>query len=280
MNENDEYINAEIAYLDDDSEIINHHIYPFSSGKEIVRSKQKFFTKKIINIRNLNHKLDIDKFGFTYDSHVFETDNLYDNEFVQKVYYKEMSEYLKSKLNAKDVIFFDHNQRSKPKSEQGVKNIRIPVLQSHVDYTIKSGPKRVIDILKDNKRTIDLNTRYSLINIWRPIKGPVEEMPLALCDGKTVENDDLIETNIYHYSEDNVKTPSHSGQIYSLKFNEKHTWYFLDKMETNEILILKNWDSSHGNYVLNSPHTSFIQPNQNKTTLPRESIEIRSLVIF
>ena len=102
-------------------------------------------------------------------------------------------------MNAKEVIFFDHNQRSKPKSEQGEKNIRIPVLQSHVDYTLKSGPKRVLDILQDNKKPIDLNTRYSLINIWRPIKGPVEEMPLALCDGETVE---AIDPEIFNNDSD------------------------------------------------------------------------------
>ena len=68
---------------------------------------------------------------------------------------------------------------------------------------------------------------------------------------------DLVQTNIYHYGMENLKTPRHSGEICSLINNRSHKWYFLSKMQPNEIFLIKNWDSKYReyeNHALNAPH--------------------------
>ena len=91
---------------------------------------------------------------------------------------------------------------------------------------------------------------------------------------------DLVQTNIYHYGMENLKTPRHSGKIYSLINNRSHKWYFLSKMQPNEIFLIKNWDSKYReyeNHALNAPQC--YRTSRKIKSKTRQSIEIRTLVI-
>ena len=158
--------------------------------------------------------------------------------------------------------------------------MRYPVASAHVDYTHSSGMKRAQDILRDERKDDLINRNLSLINVWRPIKGPVEDMPLGVCAGGTVNNEDLVETKIRHFSEDNSSEANHTGSIYSLKYNTKHKWFYVSSMMPHEVPILKNWHSPGCEGVFNSPHTGFNNPITPSRYVARESIEVRTLVIF
>ena len=47
-----------------------------------------------------------------------------------------------------------------------------PVLRVHNDYTYRSAPKRVRDLLGDEADEL-LRHRFAIVNVWRPIRGPV-----------------------------------------------------------------------------------------------------------
>src|SRR5712691_1808697 len=68
-----------------------------------------------------------------------------------------------------------------PMAKRGENGAHEPVKFAHNDYTIKSGPQRVRDLVPDEADRL-LGQRFALINLWRPIRGPVEESPLAVCD--------------------------------------------------------------------------------------------------
>ena len=55
----------------------------------------------------------------------------------------------------------------------------------HNDYTEWSAPQRVRDILPDEAEEL-LKRRFAIIQVWRPIRHPVETYPLAMADARTL----------------------------------------------------------------------------------------------
>ena len=52
-------------------------------------------------------------------------------------------------------------------------------------------PQRVRDLLPDEAEEL-LKGRVQVINLWRPIRGPLQDAPLAVCDARTVAFEDLV----------------------------------------------------------------------------------------
>ena len=77
---------------------------------------------------------------------------------------------------------FAHDVRSILKARAGKKGVREPVAPVHNDYTIKSGPEHMRELLDANEAEQRLAHRFVEINVWRPIRGPVQSTPLAVCD--------------------------------------------------------------------------------------------------
>jgi hypothetical protein len=73
-------------------------------------------------------------------------------------------------------------------------------------------------------------------SVWRPINHPVEDMPLAVCDGSTVRQGDLVET-------DHVRS-SYIGSTMYLIDDERHRWHYVSKQTPDEVLVFKNFDSA------------------------------------
>ena len=271
---------APISYLSEKETCPETLIFPRSSGRETIRPKQEEHLVSIQDLRREDEAINLENQGFELIKHQTKIRNLYDNDTVKKYYYPEMAQFLKIHLGAEEVLVFDHNQRSRSRADRGEVGMRYPVSAAHVDYTRNSGAKRARDILADFGKQEYESNHLALINIWRPINGPVIDMPLAICGGVTISTDDLIESPIKHFSENSDEAANHAGTIYSLRYSKLHRWYYVSEMQENEVLLLKNWHSANGSGVFNAPHTGFKNPKASENTKPRESIEIRTLVIY
>ena len=72
------------------------------------------------------------------------------------------------------------------------------------------------------KPTNSLKGRVQVINLWRPIRGPLRDAPLAMLDGTTVEPGDLVASDLIY--------PDRSGETYSVKYNPNHRWFYIPEM--------------------------------------------------
>jgi hypothetical protein len=152
--------------------------------------------------------------------------------------------------------------------------------QVHNDYTERSGPKRKREVLEAAGRLDLADRRVAFVNLWRPIVGPVQDNPLALCAASSVAPEDFVETDIRHFGEDDLDTPRHTGQIYSVRHNPAHQWFYVSDMLPDEFLLLKCYDSRTDGRARFMPHTGFRNPACPPRHVPRESIEARTLVVF
>lgn len=273
-------ITAPIAYLAEDEQSPEIRVYPPSSGKPSASPVNIHRNMKIEDIRTWADMPALDIQGFELHNHTTACSDFYNDAPVKQIYYPESAAAVQTFTGALAVFVFDHNVRSALRAERGEAGIRLPVDAAHVDYTAATGPQRTREILERFDRMDLVANRAALINLWRPINGPVHDTPLAVCDVRTVKPDDLIDTAILHYVEDSMDRPGHTGRIYSLRHSPAHRWAYVSAMQNDEVLLLKCYDSRDGGNGGFMPHTGFTNPVCPPSFSPRESIEVRTLAIY
>ncbi len=231
-------------------------------------------TVPIGDMREIADTLSIDREGFELMRHTTAVEDLYDDDAVDKQYFAEIESLLRQRFDADRVIIFNVTRRSD--GGTGAVNrdgLRGPARRVHVDYTAKSGPQRVKDLLgeADAKRLTESDARIIQVNVWRPIRGPVQRAPLALADASSVRPGELIATDQVF--------PDRVGEIYHLAHAPLQRWYFTPRMTPDEVLLIKGWDSLDDGRAQFTPHGAFELSDTDETTPPRESIELRTLVI-
>jgi hypothetical protein len=190
---------------------------------------------------------------------------------VRRTYYPEAAAAIARATGASRVFVFDHTRRRRVvgADDRAPGVPRQPATRVHVDHTARSGPQRVRDLLGDEADAL-LRGRVEVINLWRPIRGPLQDAPLAVCDAGSVAPSDLVPADLVY--------PNRTGETYAVTYNPAHRWYYVPAMRRDEALLIKCFDSSTDGRARFAPHTSFLDPTAPADVLPRESIEIRSLV--
>jgi hypothetical protein len=213
----------------------------------------------------------LERDGFRFVRHDTQVKDFYDDAEIKRVYYPEMVELIKQQSGAKRVVVFDHTLRTADDALREQKQIREVVRRVHNDYTEWSGPQRVRDILPDEADEL-LKRRFAIIQVWRPIKHPVETHPLAIADARTIADDDLVISE--------RRYPNRVGQTYAITYNPAHKWFWFPRQRRDEAIVFKVYDSLKDGRARWTAHTAFDDPTTPANPRPRESIEIRTLAFF
>jgi hypothetical protein len=214
--------------------------------------------------------------AFSLDLHGFELGvratavRDFDNDdTIRAAYYPEVERLVKDATGATRVLVFDHNVRLG--AAERPTGIREPVKRVHNDYTEKSGPQRVRDLLGDEAEAL-LRHRYAFINVWRPLREPVLASPLAVCDARTLVPGDFVASDLRYRDR--------TGETYAVTYDPRHRWYYFPKMQRDEVLFLKCFDSATDGRARFTAHTAFDDPTSPPGAPPRQSIEARTVAFF
>jgi hypothetical protein len=213
----------------------------------------------------------LDRNGFRFVRHDTKMADFFNEDEIRRVYYPEMEALIKAESGATRVVVFDHTLRTADKDMREAKGIREVVSRVHNDYTEWSAPQRVRDILPDEADDL-LKRRFAVVQVWRPIRHPVESSPLAMCDARSISLDDLVISE--------RRYPDRVGQTYAIVYNPDHKWFWFPRMRRDEAIVFKVFDSSKDGRARWSAHTAFDDPTSPPNARPRESIEIRTLAFF
>jgi hypothetical protein len=212
----------------------------------------------------------LDRNGFELRRHASALEDFSDEAAIERVYYRESERLLRQWTGAKRVVIFDHTLREGgSKRAQGV---REPVRFIHNDQTFVSGPRRVRDHLPAHEAEALLKGRVAIVNLWRPIAGPVESSPLALCDSRSIDLRDVVASDLIY--------PDKVGETYAFVFNPRHRWYYFPLMTPDEALLIKIYDSAGDDIARLTAHTAFDDPTSPPDARARKSIELRALLFF
>jgi len=220
---------------------------------------------QIKDIRDHESEFYLDKDAFQAIKGISsEEKDFTDDEHIQSTYYPEVEKLLLDNVpGAHKVTLFDHTvRRSNPDAP------RAPVTRVHVDQTARSTEWRV---RLHNPEDADelLKGRYRIINVWRPLNGPVQASPLGFASADTTEDNDLVPVE-HRY-------PHRTGETAAVRHNKGQQFYYWSGMLNDERLFLKCFDSKDG-VGQRVPHTAFVDPRTPEGARGRESIEVRALV--
>lgn len=84
------------------------------------------------------------------------------------------------------------------------------------------------------------NTHRALthsLRLWRPLVGPNDDWPLALCDSASVQPEFDLEIADY-VTELSCREHCH------LYYRQAHTWWYLSAQQSNEAFLLRHFDST------------------------------------
>jgi hypothetical protein len=264
-----ETIEATLNYIQDNGEKL--FTYTGGPGSLDVRTGGTPDPRQAVIRNGRDRDFVLDRDGFRFVRHDTKVGDFFDEEEVRSLYYREMVDLVKQESGAARVVVFDHTLRTADDELREARKIREVVRRVHNDYTEWSGPQRVRDILPDEADDL-LRRRFAIIQVWRPIRHPVESFPLAICDARTVSPDDFVIAE--------RRYPDRIGQTYAITYNPGHAWYWFPRMRRDEALVFKVYDSLKDGRARWTAHTAFEDPTSPPNARPRESIEIRTLAFF
>lgn len=245
---------------------------------DLDRPDHKGFIKDVHNAREEEHSLT--ESGFILLNHKSVVRDFYNEKEVTEVYYEEMAKLVKKQTSATDVFIVSHITRNEAEAAQG-KRLGAHRLV-HNDFTPNF--KQTIQPLLDESGADP--KRISVYNLWRRFDDDGVDAPFALCDSRTVSEKELIPTDLFNYGKEEEKTETLADEngftveIYQSMNNDNHKWYFYPKMNRDEVVMFKTYDSNEKPFMP-TLHSAFDDPDsQARNVSPRESIEVRAICFF
>ncbi|GIK02043.1 hypothetical protein Aspvir_006086 [Aspergillus viridinutans] len=222
----------------------------------------------IRDMRPKKDSLSIHKEGFIFAD--FKSKMAYedylDEDKLKTVLAGEVRELLLERLGAKAAFIHECVFRRRGTVNAG-NGFGQPVQEAHSDYTLNYAHKLITELAKSDADLIR-SRKFQMINVWKPLRAPLRDWPLALCDYSTLDRSDLVQIDEVHVE---GVLESHSVQ-----YNPSQRWYYLSEQTVEEVLIFCSADSETGGEV---PHAAFCDPRYPDEE-PRESVELRVLVVY
>lgn len=269
-------VEADLNYLRDTGQRPVNYTYDPPPG--VPRNSGEVDTRRV-TIRNARlaspaGDLSLDRSGFQLVQHrsaLDDADDYHSEARIRAVYYAEVESVLRAVTGAQKVLVFDHTLRDGT-PDHGRPGVREPVRRVHDDQTFESAPWRVPRHLSKDEAELRLKRRFAIVNFWRPIGETVQRTPLAFCDARSIATTDLLPSDLVY--------PDWTGETYSFAWNPKHRWYYVPRQRTDEVTLLKIYDSQTDGAARLTAHTAFDDPTTPADAPPRRSIEVRALVFW
>jgi hypothetical protein len=226
---------------------------------------------QIINGRREGSLLDRE--GFLLVAHVSQVKDFQDRDAVAAIHGAEIEALLLAETGADEVRVTAPGilRFSEASGKAGTLDNSLPARFVHIDASAETSAGFAQASLPEGGRM----RRYAHFNVWRSFSGAPQDVPLAVCDARSVAADDKI-------CADAIFDPPGGGPEWSFEswlvaHNPAHRWHWFPDMTRDEVIIFKSSDSEHGNAV---PHVAFDNPLAPPGCHPRASIEMRAIAFW
>ncbi|KAF1954825.1 hypothetical protein CC80DRAFT_475553 [Byssothecium circinans] len=282
------YVTTQISFICDDPKYEEEKPYYYSGelppDKEQLRTNLQYDRHdnvKVYNVRGHENDIKLVEDGFEFVHFTPSADVAGTKDAAASAYMEELAQMLKEKFSAELVLcytcrFRKSNQKGAPNSlgyvGSGLRPDQ-PTNQAHVDQTYRGAWRRARRHMStaEAEKYLDGKWRLRIINAWKPLY-TVYNHSLALCDRKSLHEENLI-------SVDRV-ADEYVGEVYYLTHDNDQKWYWLKEQRADELCVFLSFDSHPGE---DAPafcaHASFEDPEATEETPPRESVEVRAIVV-
>ena len=214
--------------------------------------------------------------GFELVAHSSEIQNFQDSQEVARIYPKEIERLLLEVSGADHVVISGPGvlRFGEGSQEAGRYSNSMPARFVHVDISDATAEQFA-------HRSMPANTgralrRFAHYNVWRVFSAPPQDIPLTVCDARSVAPTDLIYADAIFDEKDK---PEWSFEGWVVRHNPRHRWSYFSDMTRDEAIIFKTNDSDPAQPHC-IPHSAFDDPSCPKGVLPRASIEMRGIAYW
>ncbi|KAI4233711.1 MAG: hypothetical protein LQ349_004235 [Xanthoria aureola] len=180
--------------------------------------------------------------------------DFFSDEKIKTTFFSELREDLARLLGTSNIQIFEYKVRRRsptfPVSDGNNLEWAQPVSVAHIDFNLEESKKMVYyhngsdadDLVKQRFQCVKLNgesyvdAEGSPRSIWKPLRGPVRDWPLALCDARTIDPArDLVTGDVVYQD--------HAEENYQVCYNPRQRWLYLSDQMPHEMLVFRTADS-------------------------------------
>jgi len=233
---------------------------------------------RAVTIEDARHRAGVpslDVEGFCLIDHVSAVGNFRDRQEIERVHVEEIRQLLLSASGADQVVVtgsgvLRFGERSR---DSGALNNSRPARFVHVDVSDSTAGNFYARSRPDNGRGLRRSAQY---NVWRVLTPPPQDVPLAVCDARSLAPADFISADAMFDRDGDIVF---SFEAWLLRHNPAQRWAYFSNMRPDEALIFKTHDTdlSVAHCV---PHGAFDNPDCPPDVPPRASIEMRGIAYW
>jgi hypothetical protein len=234
--------------------------------------------------------ISLDQQGFTLVRHETAFAGERDLEVLRAGYHDEMATFLTDYLEASlvvparaGILLRDGRKligREKFEGDPDVIDDRIPASFAHVDYLLPDAVIAQAKLERAFEGHDDISySRMVILQTWRSVSPPPQDIPLALCDCRSVADGDLSPRTGVLAPQNRNGLPSPTFTIGGIHHSPWQKWYYYPSMTPDEVILLTGFDTdrpARGRVA----HAAFDNRANQPDAVPRESIEARFYVYY
>jgi hypothetical protein len=214
--------------------------------------------------------LDVE--GFCLRPHRSRVRDFRDPAVIERVHAAEIQQLLLEvsgadhvQVTGSGVLRFGERSR-----ESGAHNNSRPARFVHVDVSDATAATFYERSRPDNGRRVTRSAQY---NVWRALTPPPQDVPLAVCDARSLSPGDFIAADAMFDRDGKIVF---NFEAWLLRQNPDQRWAYFSNMSPDEALIFKTHDTdlAAAHCV---PHGAFDDPGCPIDVAPRISLEMRGI---
>ena len=164
--------------------------------------------------------------------------------------------------------------------------VQPPAAEAHVDFTQRCAERIAGRLYAKHDPQGPGFRRFIAFSLWRALSPPPQDMPLAICEGRSVRDDE----GTHNTKVDVDEIPTGDALFAPIKGEENmsaatifhhspaHRWWYFPDMTPDEVIFIKFYDSDHRT-AWRCPHTAF-RDSSRPDAHERRSIEYRAIAFF
>jgi hypothetical protein len=270
---------GELQYLDPASTVLRRFTAP---GASINTGRYESHTVQIRNGRPVQNTFGMDAHGFEIVAHRSAVADFTDKAEVDAVYLPEAMEFVKERTGADAVVTRGAVLRRSAAPAEHASQPQAALV--HIDYGPEGAAMTAPRVYAEHFPDGPGYRRALAASFWRVFSPPPQDWPLALCDFRSLRDDEGLPNQLYFVDripEDPFAEVDESKMITSgseFVYSPGHEWWYFPDMTRDEVLFFVFHDSDH-THAWRVLHSAFRDPTVD-TPLPRHSIEVRTFAFF
>ncbi|MXO59100.1 hypothetical protein GRI89_06045 [Altererythrobacter salegens] len=267
-----------------------------SAGKEMNTGTYSDHEVTVRDGMPMRDHFELDVHGFRIARCPTAVTDFHDKEMVERLYESEVEAAVKRLTGADKVVArgwmlrtsADLTEHASKKVEGYTHSggLQPPAGEAHVDTNTATARMMADATYKKHFPDGSGYKRFLVSSFWRTFSPPPQDVPLAVCDGRTSfggeeKSNTLFIVDEFPSEEDAQKPVEGEDKMLAASIfshNPAMRWWYFSNMQADDALLFKFHDSDHSK-TWRCPHTAFIDPSFAAANI-RESIECRSVAFW